>query len=1646
MKNQQEQQEEKITKQMATILQHQHPCQRFVQNAWKKDMCSNCFKSKEEHTPALSSQTKSFASKIKLASPPSKSIIKVTFPSGSKSKKKKSVNFPKEVSEVIGTGGEWSEEGSDEDEDMADNQSSGSKEELVYEDDEELQRLTKTNTEFNTNNGNLLGDPTANIKRSFAALKLGAPQKDATGKKQTLKISVTPFGGGSSSNSSATTSSSMLSDIKSKVVKNEIATTLSSDKKAEKLKNTTTNDNNGIVLKSITQTSNDFCTSTTRDEVDKSPDYEVVKISSSSEKSLLEEISETLLSKKILVNETASTTTVAPTSAAPPIKVVEMTPKNDVIKVEIKNQDNITSAVISSLSDTSTNISTTTTCANSNNKRTIMRNNAINLKDMEKPKIQVSHSKNSESESDLECGLTSDYYDVVETHNSYENVPDGNCSTPANHQLKQKTEAEPEKIESKSEDGNQLTNKKSHFFSNKTISEMFLAHKPLNDAIKKRAESYDLMDSTFVSSKITCDGLIVTKNHLEDALDSTGSSFDSSSDEELSNGRSESDSGIGLKGTSQSPNGVSISNNSSDYEDIQVTNEINKALSNNRDLEGEPDGRSDPDGSSETSPAPALPQSSPPTVDPRQSFLHSTISSSSSSKPKVPLKPVSVNIVKPFQKRNAEIIMQLQQVINKERIIGSTEAQADSKATPNKKSRAPEPPQNGIAESDSQMLKSFKETPYGDDDEPLKSFKEIAQAKNKFAIKTNTVQLKEPRSYPAINPKFRSLNHLNKAHEAQEKLEKFEKLKSPSTPEPAPRHSLSLSSDSLAEIEKAKKKKFSIKKFLRMGSNSKTETASRKDYSHYADIPTSPSDDSAAPQVKPRLIIIHPLDINNSGVEVVSTSPPANSTSHKKPPVPPCRSDSTKLEMSKPTRPPPPKSNELRSKLESELSNTTQTSSSSSSSSQKDTVYANLGEIRNSIAPRKPERTNSMREREAKALELQRRQPVGESLLNDSKNAAVDEEKEDHVEKCKNEEIIVAKPILLKAANSSSECGFSKKIPDIEHVSTRSKIELFESNAAKNETRLSKSPLPSNVPATKQPSTTFFVNSDGLKSSVQKMNMTIDSYLKNKKLMSSSDSNLLDSRSPTPPQQHQIIANTNDISPPMPLINCSANGRNFISRNNNATNIELRSTGSYEPINVNVNMGAKFQRTSFPENGLCSPILTFGNASRSYCGSEMGESEIYSPYSFCGSEAGLDVAQGSDLNDGCHQGSSRKIVSRLRMRKGRSVVHTNLEDNYSAVIVANHEALAQVLDQLQQSPNVPPSLRPISNCLNLRFDDFIILDSIGLVVGKRVFHQALWQNSIYVTLVLTSDSNQMVSGSELNQMSGGVSGALNSITEFCDLVPNNYLPSMPTTKVQMVQATITVLPKLHVETLETMGSVMKSKIQNNSLFGNLGGSDENVDTISINDKSPNESAKSPKSGLFDDLLCREVGFIVLQLVNGLKNMQAKGIEEMPLSLSNIIMCREITDNKDQQAKLCILQGINSDLSRDEEETMGTLCQCALKVVKEILPETKLTSILSHLLEQERADTLSKTKSVLEYLLWGPSDVSINGPLREREVTLQRWLDLARATVLHGLVRSKIELTIYDECHLMFLVRSNSKIMLEASKIIAENYNTNNSAD
>lgn len=118
--------------------------------------------------------------------------------------------------------------------------------------------------------------------------------------------------------------------------------------------------------------------------------------------------------------------------------------------------------------------------------------------------------------------------------------------------------------------------------------------------------------------------------------------------------------------------------------------------------------------------------------------------------------------------------------------------------------------------------------------------------------------------------------------------------------------------------------------------------------------------------------------------------------------------------------------------------------------------------------------------------------------------------------------------------------------------------------------------------------------------------------------------------------------------------------------------------------------------------------------------------------------------------------------------------------------------------------------------------------------------------------------------------------------------------------------------------------------------------------------------------------------------------------------------------------------------------MGSLCQCAMACLDELLPTHRLAPLIRVLLRKESAMSLSQVKSVLEFSLWGPSDVALGVPLRDRELALQRWLDLERATVLHGLVGTRVQLSVLEECHLLFLVRSSAKMMCEAALLLESN--------
>lgn len=210
----------------------------------------------------------------------------------------------------------------------------------------------------------------------------------------------------------------------------------------------------------------------------------------------------------------------------------------------------------------------------------------------------------------------------------------------------------------------------------------------------------------------------------------------------------------------------------------------------------------------------------------------------------------------------------------------------------------------------------------------------------------------------------------------------------------------------------------------------------------------------------------------------------------------------------------------------------------------------------------------------------------------------------------------------------------------------------------------------------------------------------------------------------------------------------------------------------------------------------------------------------------------------------------------------------------------------------------------------------------------------------------------------------------------------------------MISACVVVLNRMQVDTVQTYGAALRSKAAEEERW-------------------------------------KDGSFVLLQLVNGLKTLQAQGIEEAPLSLSNFVLCRE---ERDPQSRLCILHVLGVGLASEG----GSLCQCALAALKELLPDAALTPLVSDLLRSERAVSLSQVKSVLEFSLWGPMDVALGTPLSDRELVLQRWLDLERATVLHGLVHTWVELTAFEECHLLFLVRTAAKMLCEASVLLDSN--------
>ncbi|XP_033190919.2 uncharacterized protein LOC117157194 isoform X2 [Bombus vancouverensis nearcticus] len=1447
-------------------------CNRFVQNAWKKELCSNCFKPREEHT--LPEETFRLnigkaLNYVKTDNVKIQSILRGKAVS-QKDQKKKSVAFTERLTEVIGYGGDdFVSEGEEEDEQDLVESFNGDDDTLPDSEEERaLGNLTRANTNFNTITANLTEIVSTNetsksstTTRSFASLMLGRIQKDSEGKKTTLLVSVTPFGGDES-----------LPTAKRP-----------SDKKVNGFVNGLTNFTKSKLME--TDKSETMSKSMKKTDVDaRKEEKKDQKFSSGMEKI----VDMPLITSNNLIS------VMQRNESGDPDDTKDRTSESNIINVE-RNLEN-------SKSDKK--------AAN------IPRSQPIKKFDNEKSKIPAQASQNGVK---IEYDFTG-------------------------------------KVTKKARDVSRIE----------------------NESLDKGIE-------------LT---LTPLKNEAEDAA--------------------ESDRSIVVRGKDANKIDATLNDSRKIVKDDPLLLEVRKvegeatpvekkfSFEESRESAGEPDGKADEEEMTEP---PALPKSPPPietkhpvqaetcktpiiTTEPRPSFLHGTVHSESKMKPMVPQKPTNFlakssptspdtngkksyvlpppsvqnaagkpasstganNVPPPEQitssrltatkdkseeqvavslldqnrgSSNADTPKDLEQrenetsrfQINSKSVCQGIESKlptvemSASKTSPGSKSKA----SSSVVRSQTTDSADSTDNPEVDEEisDPQFSTVESIRSPNKRRMAPkppaidSTEELAPSCSLFARNPgaNFKSDSPVVREKEKRERASscspKFRKAvsdlpdpTSAQTCDPASRRTISLSQDSLAsgpEVREEKKRgrpRFSLKRFLRMGSRKDVDMVSgHASNSRIDEIPSTP-------QPKPRLEIIHPLELDGAAVEVVgndrisrisedqpdscgsrndagrATRSPLSAGSHAaarpgKPPPPPRNQsleDWSRLDpASKPVRPPPPRvetkqlpsRNDKSSTKSSPSSSTSSTSSSSTSSSStsswqpaasttSDSIYANLGEVRSSLAPSKPQRTASMRDQ------------------------------------------ATSQPILKKHGSSS--------------------------------------------PALNQDYETVAVTAPP----------TSDS-------LTSNDSHVYECLSSSPECDSNLELRHTGVS----HLSCKRKS----------------DSNAMEPASE-----FKFHHQTFVRS-----------TSLPYCGSET-ESELYAPYGFYTGDEGPEEDQDWKNKD------DELRISRLRQRRGRSIVHRSLEDNYGAVVVANHEALAQFLDQLNQTPQMLAGLRALKNT-NPRVSHFGIDANTSITVGRRIFCSATW-NELNVTLCIAFDLATHVSRKEFY---------LAPIIEFIDSPPREITDKTCLRGNKKLEATISVLPRLQVNTIQLYGATIKD--------------------------------------LHDEGTIREASFVLLQFVTALKSLQARGIEESARSLNNVVLCRE---DKDAYYRLYLLQGLNVETNEERDEERVSLCQCALVALQQLNLASRLP-LIQELLVREKAVTLSQVKSILEFSLWGPADVTFGGP-REREVTLQRWLDLERANVLHALVRTRAPLTVTDEYQLLFLVRTSAKIMGEASLLLDEQRN------
>lgn len=186
---------------------------------------------------------------------------------------------------------------------------------------------------------------------------------------------------------------------------------------------------------------------------------------------------------------------------------------------------------------------------------------------------------------------------------------------------------------------------------------------------------------------------------------------------------------------------------------------------------------------------------------------------------------------------------------------------------------------------------------------------------------------------------------------------------------------------------------------------------------------------------------------------------------------------------------------------------------------------------------------------------------------------------------------------------------------------------------------------------------------------------------------------------------------------------------------------------------------------------------------------------------------------------------------------------------------------------------------------------------------------------------------------------------------------------------------------------------------------------------------------------------RNYCFVLLQLIHTLKTLQADGIEEVSCDLNRLIL---VTTQEDKPPVFVLFPEDKTHLTLSDGRK--TLCQATLSTMYHFLgigrvddldscqvngerlvaPVAHTFKVIAKVLMEEKASSLTQAKGFLEYMLWGPVDVT--ECQNDLDTVLQRWLDLQRAQMVKSTI-SKIQnsrLHVYEEYQLVFLLQASIK--------------------